>query len=146
MSSISFDLDHLLHQLGQAGKRLSDIGAAEGAAGNLSICLRTPVDVTTRFACAQTVELPVPAPDLVGATLIVTGSGRRLRQVAEAPTANLACIVVEPGGRIGKMFTAPDSGFKRVTSEFNSHLAVHHDQMRSQDLNFHAVLHARLYT
>ncbi len=143
MSSISFDLDHLLHQLGQAGKRLSDIGAAEGAAGNLSICLRTPVDVAACFPYMQTVELPVPAPDLVGATLIVTGSGRRLRQVAEAPTANLACIVVEAGGRTGKMFTAPDSKFRRVTSEFNSHLAVHHDQMRSKDINFHAVLHAQ---
>src|SRR5512139_567780 len=119
MSSISFDLDRLLHQLGQVGKRLSDIGAAEGAAGNLSICLREPVDVARRFPYVQPVDLPVPAPDLAGATLIVTGSGRRLRQVSEAPTANLACLVVEAGGRTGKMFTSPDSEFKRVTSEFN---------------------------
>src|SRR5512135_1194740 len=97
MSSISFDLDRLLRQLGQVGKRLSDIGAAEGAAGNLSVCLREPVDVATRFPRVQTVDLPVPAPDLAGATLIVTGSGRRLREVVEAPTANLACILVEPG-------------------------------------------------
>jgi rhamnulose-1-phosphate aldolase len=127
----------LLHQLGQAGKRLSDIGAAEGAAGNLSVCLREPVEVTTRFPNAQTVNLPVSAPDLAGATLIVSGSGRRLREFLDAPTANLACITVEAGGRTGKMFTAPDCGFKRVTSEFNSHLAVHHDQMRSKDISFH---------
>src|SRR5512147_614654 len=143
MSSISFDLDHLLHQLGQAGKRLADIGAAEGAAGNLSICFREPVDVAIRFPRKQTVDLPVSAPDLAGATLIVTGSGRRLRDILEAPTANLACIVVEAGGRTGKMFTAPDCEFKRVTSEFNSHLAVHHDQMRSKDLKLHTVLHGQ---
>lgn len=143
MSSISLDLDRLLHQLGQAGKRLSDIGAAEGAAGNLSICLREPVEVLRYFPRVQTVDLPVSAPDLVGALLIVTGSGRRLRQVLEAPTANLACILVEAGGRTGKMFTAPDCQFARVTSEFNSHLAVHHDQMRSTDLKFHAVLHGQ---
>ncbi len=143
MSSVSFDLDSLLHQLGQVGKRLSDIGAAEGAAGNLSICLREPVEVSARFPRVQLVDLPVPAPDLAGALLIVTGSGRRLRQVAEAPTANLACILVESGGRTGTMFTSPDSEFKRVTSEFNSHLAVHHDQMRSRNINFHAVLHAQ---
>ncbi len=141
MTSISLDV--LLHQLGQAGKRLSDIGAAEGAAGNLSICFREPVDLRMHFPNVQTVHLPVSAPDLAGATLIVSGSGRRLREILDAPTANLACIVVETGGRTGKMFTAPDCGFKRVTSEFNSHLAVHHDQMRSKDIKFHTVLHAQ---
>jgi rhamnulose-1-phosphate aldolase len=91
----------------------------------------------------QIVELPVPAPELAGATLIVTGSGRRLRDIEQAPTANLACILVEAGGRTGKMFTAPECEFKRVTSEFNSHLAVHHDRMRSHDLRLHTVLHAQ---
>jgi rhamnulose-1-phosphate aldolase len=91
----------------------------------------------------QMIELPVPAPDLAGATLIVTGSGRRLRQIIEAPTANLACIIVETGGRTGRMFKAPECQFKRVTSEFNSHLAVHHDQMRSRDIKLHTVLHAQ---
>lgn len=138
-----YNLNQLLTQLGQAGKRLSDIGAAEGAAGNLSICLREPVDVTERFPCMQTVNLPAPAPDLVGVTLIVTGSGRRLREIAEAPEANLACIVVESGGQTGKMFTVSDPPFKRVTSEFNSHLAVHHDQMHSRDIQFHAIVHAQ---
>jgi rhamnulose-1-phosphate aldolase len=129
--------------LGQVGKRLADIGAAEGAAGNLSICFRQSLDVTTCFPHMQIIELPVTAPDLAGATLIVTGSGRRLRQIIESPTANLACIVVEPGGRIGKMFTGPDCQFQRVTSEFNSHLAVHHDQMRSRDIKLHTVLHGQ---
>src|SRR5512138_1430311 len=112
MSSISFDLDHLLYQLGQAGKRLSDIGAAEGAAGNLSICLREPVDVAVRFPHKQRVDLPVSVPDLAGATLVVSGSGRRLRDILETPTATLACIVVEAGGRTGEMFTAPECEFK----------------------------------
>jgi rhamnulose-1-phosphate aldolase len=143
MASMSLELNSLLNQLGQVGKRLSDIGAAEGAAGNLSICFREPLDVTVLFPKMQIIELPVPAPDLAGATLIVTGSGRRLRDIIDAPTSNLACIVVEPDGRTGKMFTSHDCPFKRVTSEFNSHLAVHHDQMRSKDIKFHAVLHAQ---
>jgi len=137
------ELASLLNQLGWVGKRLSDMGAAEGAAGNLSICFRKPLDVTTLFPKMQIVELPVPAPDLAGATLIVTGSGRRLRDIIDAPTANLACIIVEAGGRTGKMFTSYDCPFKRVTSEFNSHLAVHHDQMRSRDIRLHTVLHGQ---
>lgn len=143
MTSISLELDSLLYQLGQVGKRLSDIGAAEGAAGNLSICFREPLKITTHFPHMQIIELPVLAPELAGATLIVTGSGRRLRDIADAPTANLACIVVESGGRMGKMFMSADCQFKRVTSEFNSHLAVHHDQMRSKDIKLHTVLHGQ---
>jgi rhamnulose-1-phosphate aldolase len=143
MPSITLELGHLLCQLGEVGKRLTDIGAAEAAAGNLSICFREPLDVTACFPNMQIIELPVPAPDLAAATLIITGSGRRLRQIMEAPTANLACIIVEPGGRTGKMFTGPDCEFKRVTSEFNSHLAVHHDQMRSREIQLHTVLHGQ---
>ena len=143
MASVSLELNALLDQLGQVGKRLSEIGAAEGAAGNLSICLRESLDVTSLFPKMQTVELPVPAPDLAGTTLIVTGSGRRLRDVLDAPADNLACIVVEPGGRTGNLFTSYDCPFRRVTSEFNSHLAVHHDQMRARNLKLHTVLHAQ---
>jgi rhamnulose-1-phosphate aldolase len=143
MISMSLELNLLLDQLGQIGKRLSDMGAAEGAAGNLSICFRERLDVTVLFPKMQIVELPVPAPELANATLIVTGSGRRLRDITDAPTMNLACIIVEADGRTGKMFTSHNCPFKRVTSEFNSHLAVHHDQMRSRDIKLHTVLHAQ---
>ena len=143
MASITLELDQLLCQLGKVGKRLSDIGAAEGAAGNLSICFREQLNVQTRFPAMKMIELPVPAPDLAGATVIVTGSGRRLREIVESPTANLACIVIEPDGRTGRMFTAANCRFERVTSEFNSHLAVHHDQMRSRDIQLHTVLHSQ---
>jgi rhamnulose-1-phosphate aldolase len=139
----SLELHSLLNELGQAGKRLSDIGAAEGAAGNLSVCFRDPLDVSSLFPKVQIVELPTPAPDLAGATLIVSGSGRRLRDILDAPMANLACILVDVGGRTGRMFTAQDCPFQRVTSEFNSHLAVHHDQMRTRDIQLHCVLHAQ---
>jgi rhamnulose-1-phosphate aldolase len=137
------ELNSLLDQLGQVGKGLSDIGAAEGAAGNLSICFRESLEITRLFPKMEMMELPLPVPDLAGATLIVTGSGRRLRDLIDAPTANLACIMVEAGGRTGKMFTSYDCLFKRVTSEFNSHLAVHHDQMRSRDIKLHTVLHGQ---
>jgi rhamnulose-1-phosphate aldolase len=143
MASTILELGQMLYQLGQVGKQLSNIGAAEGGAGNLSICFRESLNIAAYFPCIQTVELPVPAPDLAGATLIVTGSGRRLRDIIDAPMANLACVVVEVGGQMGKMFMAPDCEFTRVTSEFNSHLAVHHDQMRSKDIRLHTVLHAQ---
>src|SRR5215211_540074 len=90
----------LLKEMGEVGKRLSEIGATEGAAGNLSICLRDTLEIREYFPQMTVIELPVPVPDLAGATVIVTGSGRRLREIAEAPTANLAAILIEDRGKI----------------------------------------------
>lgn len=139
----SFSVEPLLKQMGEVGKRLSEVGATEGAAGNISMCVRDTLEVREYFAQMQRIDLPLPAPDLVGATIIATGSGRRLRDIANAPTANLAAILIEDGGKTGRMFTSVDCPFTRVTSEFNSHLAVHHDQMRSRPIKSHAVVHAQ---
>jgi rhamnulose-1-phosphate aldolase len=133
----------LLKQMGEVGKQLAEIGATEGAAGNISICVRDTLEVREYFPQMKEIDLPTPAPDLAGATLIATGSGRRLRDIADAPTANLAAIIVDDGGKTGRMFTSVDCPFKRVTSEFNSHLAVHHDQMRQRQIKSHAIVHAQ---
>lgn len=137
------DINQILHQLGVVGERLAEIKAAEGAAGNLSVCLRVPLDVSAFFPQVEAMELPHHSPELAGMMLIVSGSGRRLRDIANAPLANLACVVVEPGGRNGKLFTSPQRLFQRVTSEFNSHLGVHAERMRDGKVFLHAVLHAQ---
>ncbi len=139
----SLPIDSILHQLGQAGTRLAEMDAAEGAAGNISVCLRSPQDVSAFFPQVETIELPLQVPELAGMLLIVSGSGRRLRDIADAPLANLACAQVEAGGRNAKMFTSPRRHFQRVTSEFNSHLGVHAERMREDRVSLHAVLHAQ---
>lgn len=137
------ELDDLLTMMGEAGRHLARIEASEGAAGNISVCLRWPLEPRTRFPMTSEVELPQPVPELAGAAFLVSGSGRRLREIIDEPTANIACIVVNEGGRTGKMYTSHDRRFERVTSEFNSHLAVHYDQMLATNTNFHAVIHAQ---
>src|SRR5512141_315861 len=137
------ELDDLLHMMGDAGRHLAGIEASEGAAGNLSVCLRWPIELRSRFPLAEEIELPQPVPELAGATFLVSGSGRRLREIIDEPTASIACIVVDEGGKKGKVYTSPYRRFERVTSEFNSHLAVHYDQMCKSDTNFHAVIHAQ---
>lgn len=137
------ELDELLHNIGQAGRHLTKIRACEGAAGNISVFVGWPMDVSKRFPIIGEIKLPQPVPELAGGTFIVTGSGRRLREILDAPTANLACILVNPGGLTGKLFTAPDRLFERVTSEFNSHVGVHYDQILASGTNFHAVIHAQ---
>lgn len=141
--SMPSGLSEIAFQLGQAGLRLAEAGAAEGAAGNMSVCVRHPLETASLFPQMNMIELPHPVPGLAGMMLMVTGSGRRLREVAEAPLANVACVLVEPGGKSARLFTSPQAQFGRVTSEFNSHLAVHHDRMRSSPVHLHTILHAQ---
>lgn len=136
-------LDDYLEMIGQAGFHLAEIEASEGAAGNISVCMRWPVDPRTRFPVVDEFVLPQRVPELAGATFIVSGSGRRLRELRDDPTVHLACLTVNEGGETAKLFTAYNRRFQRVTSEFNSHLAVDYDQMTSSDTNFHAVVHAQ---
>ena len=75
--------------IGEAGRHLAEIEASEGAAGNVSVCLRWPVELRTRFPLIDEIELPQAVPELAGATFIVSGSGRRLREIIDEPTANL---------------------------------------------------------
>lgn len=137
------DLTQLLVEMGEAGRRVSEIEASEGAAGNISACLRWPVEVRNLFPNGEEFALPQPAPELAGATILVSGSGRRLREIADEPVANVAAVVIAEGGTAAHIYTAPTHRFQVVTSEFNSHLAVHADQVTRTGTNFHAVVHAQ---
>lgn len=137
------ELDDLLKMMGEAGQHLAEIEASEGAAGNISICLRWPVEPRNRFPQIDEIDLPLPVPDLAGATFLVSGSGRRLREIIDLPTASIACLVVNQDGTSAKRYTSHHRRFERVTSEFNSHLAVHNDQIKASGTNFHAIIHAQ---
>jgi rhamnulose-1-phosphate aldolase len=137
------ELDDLLTMLGDAGRHLAEIEASEGAAGNISVCMRWLVEPRTRFPVLSEIELPQTVPELAGATFLVSGSGRRLREIKDDPTANIACLFINPGGKTAKLHTSYQRRFERVTSEFNSHLAVHYDQIVATGTNFHAIIHAQ---
>src|SRR5512144_1866121 len=121
------DLDEFLVSIGEAGQRLSGINASEGAAGNISITIGWPLEVRRRFPLSEVLTLPQPVPALAGKLVIVTGSGRRLRDIRADPAANLGAVVINADGTAGVLYTSPRRVFERVTSEFNSHLAVHND-------------------
>jgi rhamnulose-1-phosphate aldolase len=137
------ELDELVTLIGEAGHRLSEIEASEGAAGNISVYIGWPIDPRRRFPLVETIELPFEAPELAGSAFLVSGSGRRLREIIQDPAANLGCVVVEEGGRVGRLYTSPRRLFMNLTSEFNSHLAVHRDQVAASGTNFQTVIHAQ---
>jgi rhamnulose-1-phosphate aldolase len=129
--------------IGAAGQRLGSIDASEGAAGNISMFIGWPLEVRRRFPQGEPFELPLPVPTLAGHLVIVTGSGRRLRDIHLDPAANLAALVIDADGRTATLQTSPRRLFERPTSEFNSHLAVHNDQVDRSGTNFHALIHAQ---
>ena len=142
-SSKDLPLDGLLAQMGQAGKRLTALGACEGAAGNISVCVRWHLEFTARFPLHEQVHLTKPVPELQGAALLVSGSGCRLGDIYDDPAANLGCLLVEPGGVTGQLYSAPESHFTSLTSELNTHLAVHYAVMLADQPDFNALLHAQ---
>lgn len=137
------EIDELLADIGKAGQRISEIDASEGAAGNISVFIGWPFEPRRCFPMEQHLELPVPTPKLVGASFLVTGSGCRLRDILDDPTSNLGAVVINPDGKTAKLFTRHRPAFERVTSEFNSHIAVHLDHINLTGTNFHAVIHAQ---
>jgi rhamnulose-1-phosphate aldolase len=137
------EFEEILNAVGDAGVLLSEIQASEGAAGNISVYIGWSVDPRRKFPIEQVIPLPQPVPELAGGLFLVTGSGRRLREIKTDPAANLGCVIVDPGGLTAHLYTSPRRLYERVTSEFNSHLAVHRDQIVRTQTNFHAVVHAQ---
>jgi rhamnulose-1-phosphate aldolase len=137
------DLDELFASIGEAGLRLSSIAASEGAAGNISLAIGWPLEVRSHFPFVKEISLPEAVPALVGKQILITGSGRRLRDIHLDPTANLGVVTVAEDGLHAHLYTSPNCLFERVTSEFNSHLAVHADQIARTGTNFHALIHAQ---
>lgn len=136
-------LEQLLASMGVAGHRICEIDASEAGAGNISVCFDWEVDLDELFPISEEITLPLAAPALAGRTLLATGSGRRLRQIKDDPCAAVGAVVVHEGGEKATLRTSPRRQFEKLTSEFNSHLAVHQDQVASRGVSFHAVVHAQ---
>ncbi|BDZ41366.1 rhamnulose-1-phosphate aldolase [Paraoerskovia sediminicola] len=136
-------LGEVLHAMGDAGRRISEIDAAEAGAGNISVYLGWDTEVRRRFPLTEEIELPDAAPALAGGTVLVTGSGRRLRQIESDPEACVGALKIHEGGLTATLHSSPRRLFEKLTSEFNSHLGVHQDQVARRGIDFQAVVHAQ---
>ncbi|HEX7949958.1 MAG TPA: class II aldolase/adducin family protein [Candidatus Limnocylindrales bacterium] len=137
------ELQEILTSIGAAGARVAAIDASEGAAGNISVCIGWPVEPRRLFPVEERITLPLAAPGLAGRLLVVTGSGRRLRDVALDPAANLGAVRIAADGQTATLYTSPRRLFEQLTSEWNSHLAVHDDAVGRTSTVLHALVHAQ---
>jgi rhamnulose-1-phosphate aldolase len=137
------ELDELLASMGEGGVRISEIDASEGGAGNISICVGWDIELRRRFPIQEELSLPLAVPALAGRSLLVTGSGRRLRQIKADPLAAVGALRIHDDGATATLHSSPRRLFERLTSELNSHLAVHHDHVARRAVELHAVVHAQ---
>jgi rhamnulose-1-phosphate aldolase len=137
-------IDDWLWELGEAARVLDALGALEGAAGNISLFLpcETPgLDelLATRFPRAGGYTLPAGSTLPTG-VLLITGTGRRLREAAQRPAAVL-CAIVRQNDATTWLHRAPGHDV-RPTSELDSHVGIH-AAVLGQTAAVHAIIHAQ---
>lgn len=141
MPSVLFDdLGALVTAIGEAGSRLAEIGATEGAAGNISVLAGWDAEPPAAYGLAEPWTTAHAVDELLGALIVVTGAGRRLREIARDPEENLAWLRIVQGH--ATLHTSRRRKFERPTSEFSSHLALHAAHSLSRGAA-HAVVHAQ---
>jgi rhamnulose-1-phosphate aldolase len=135
-----YTLNNLVEEIGEVGVQMTDIGVAEGSAGNISAFVRHLEGIDWRFRDWGSMPLPVKVPALVDGWVVVSGTGRRLRDIARRPETTLCLLNIHADGESATLFAATEL---RPTSEISSHLAIHNDRAICCDLSFHAVVHTQ---
>jgi rhamnulose-1-phosphate aldolase len=135
-----YTLNSLVEEIGEVGVQMTDIGVAEGSAGNISAFVRQLEGIDWRFRAWGTIPLPVKVPALIGGWVVVSGTGRRLRDIARRPETTLCLLSIHADGENATLYAAMEL---RPTSELSSHLAIHNDRAICCDLVFHAVVHTQ---
>ncbi len=134
------DWSDLAVALGEAGRDLTRLQAAEGAAGNISLYANELSGVKGALPMRLEFPLPVSTTALAGGWVLVTGTGCRLRDLKRDPAMNLCGLHIHADGASATLHTAR----KLVpTSELNSHLGIHNDHVAAHGYSVHAVVHAQ---
>jgi rhamnulose-1-phosphate aldolase len=143
MSETDLTFEAVVADLAEAGLRLGELKACEGAAGNLSVLMPEDVERPSSYANTETIELPIRVPELARRSFLVSGSGTRMRDILRHPGRCLGYVRVDERGNTGTLYSADSRAFSRITSEFNSHLAVHRTAFVDGIVRHHAIVHAQ---
>jgi len=133
-------LDDLIHDAGEVAGYLWQKGWAERNAGNISIDISTlmPSEVaeTDATPCRR---LTSPYPAVAGRCYLITGTGKRMRDLPCCPGQHATMIRISKDGwsyhALGQ-----DEYCCEPTSELNSHLGIH-QMLRTAGAPQHVVLH-----
>lgn len=138
-----YDASEWLRDIARAAARLCDLGALEGAAGNISLFLPVAtagLDSLLRDWSSTHAFGDYATPRLPEGVVIVTGTGRRLRDIDSCPDGVLCAVEFASNG-MRTVHRAPGHGVE-PTSEIDSHLGIHAAVLGGTP-SVHAVIHAQ---
>ncbi|HEX2916071.1 MAG TPA: rhamnulose-1-phosphate aldolase [Chloroflexia bacterium] len=138
MSQVYFP--RIIQDIGEAGVQLTGLESTEGSAGNISVFARDLKNLSEEFIRRGEIELPASVPELTDSWIVVTGTGRRLRDVIKQPEQNLVVLHIQPGGEKATWYAAAEL---KPSSEWNSHLAIHAEHFKRREIEYQAIVHAQ---
>ncbi|MEI6060150.1 MAG: rhamnulose-1-phosphate aldolase [Bacteroidota bacterium] len=120
-------LKKIIHEMAETADYLWQRGWAERNAGNISVNISFCVEVeTSAVDTDQSFDLPVSYPELAGAYFMVTGTNKRMRDLARKPEKNTLIIQLNDKAN-GYRILSKNAGLanRMPTSELPTHLGIH---------------------
>jgi len=124
-----------VNRLVRIGELLARNRWAKANAGNMSVRL-DPKDLSPLNKNGEIFPIKYRFPKLAGNLFLITGTGRRMRDLPRDPESCLGLVEILDGGDRYRSIW----GCGRVTSEFPAHLAIH-DMCIAERPEMKAVLH-----
>ena len=125
MSNISV-LDNLYEELSEISGYLWERGWAELNAGNISIRLTNVTEsMLDNFSTSELIALPDAFPILANDFVLITGTGRRMRQISKQPKEHTLIVRLNSEGSAYKIYYTSLGKNINPTSELPTHLSCH---------------------
>ena len=126
----------IITDISELGSCLWQKGWAERNAGNISVNITEWLtdELKMKIKSEHSLELPLSQsyPALTGASFLITGTGKRMRDLARDPLHNVLLIQICERGDCLKLFPLCDSEiFIQPTSELPTHLSIHEQLIKT---------------
>ena len=130
------EIAKVVAELSELGKIIWSKGWAERNAGNISVNIDELLTDESREKLRRLSgsfhEMDTSYPAIAGSFFLVTGTGKRMRELAANPEDNALIIRVTEAGNGYQAISVSDSeGSVLPTSELSSHLAIHDQLIRT---------------
>jgi rhamnulose-1-phosphate aldolase len=121
-------LKDVIFEVAEIAEYLWQRGWAERNAGNISVNITGMIgEHLSKLDTFPSFDLPQPYPELAGKYFFVSGTGKRMRDLAREPLRNALIICIDDNGSRYHILSRDEghiSGFK-PTSELPTHLGIH---------------------
>jgi len=112
------NLISIYEEIGEVAKLIHDNGWAEKNAGNFSVRVDSDIEALSD----EEIILPQCYPELSNRIFVVSGKGKRMRNIAKSPAKNTVVIKINS---IGNGYNILSNERIEPTSELPTHLSIH---------------------